>query len=190
MKFKFALLLTFLFTLNSFSQESSKTIDNQFKSVYKNSESYLEFKLIPKKEYAAIHSNVLDSIQNYKQQTKIKNALINSQKNTIAILEKEKKETNTKLNDVLKENTSFSIFGIQLSRGAYSLTLIGIIFTLMIALGYFIFKFKNSNILTVEAKDNLIDAENELNTFRKKALEREQKLRRQLQDEIIKNRNS
>ena len=37
---------------------------------------------------------------------------------------------------------------------------------------------------------DLEDVENELNTFRKKSLEKEQKLRRQLQDEIIKNRNN
>ena len=186
MKSIFTLLITLLFSINSYAQET--TIDNQFKNTYKKSESYLEFKLIPKKEYADIHANVLDSIQNYKQQAKTNNALINSQKNTIAILEKEKKETYTKLNDVLKENTSFSLFGIQLSRGTYSFTLITLIILLIIALVYFIYKFKNSNVLTVAAKDNLLDAENELSIFRKKALEREQKLRRQLQDEIIKNR--
>jgi hypothetical protein len=186
MKFKFTLILTLLFSLNSFSQESSNTIDNQFKTVYKNAESYLDFKIVPKKDYADIHNNVLDSFKKFNTELENKNTLINSQKSTIAVLEKEKKETNIKLTDVLKENTSFSIFGIQL----YSFTLFTIIIALIVALGYFIFKFNNSNVLTVAAKDSLEDAENELNIYRKKALEREQKLRRQLQDEIIKNRSN
>ncbi len=190
MKFKFTLILTLLFSLNSFSQESSNTIDNQFKTVYKNAESYLDFKIVPKKDYADIHNNVLDSFKKFNTELENKNTLINSQKSTIAVLEKEKKETNIKLTDVLKENTSFSIFGIQLSRGTYSFTLFTIIIALIVALGYFIFKFNNSNVLTVAAKDSLEDAENELNIYRKKALEREQKLRRQLQDEIIKNRSN
>jgi hypothetical protein len=45
-------------------------------------------------------------------------------------------------------------------------------------------------VLTKEAKANLQEAEEELTLFRKKSLEREQKLRRQLQDEINKNRNN
>ena len=54
---------------------------------------------------------------------------------------------------------------------------------------FFIFKFFKNNVITKEAKNNLIDVEQELDAHRKKSLEREQKLRRQLQDEINKQRN-
>mgnify|MGYP000170958708 CR=1 FL=1 len=190
MKLKLTLLFAILFSLNSFSQVSTKALDNQFRDVYKKSESYLEFKLIPKKEYAAIHDNVLDSIKNYKNLISSKDALITSKDKTIAILTKEKKDTTTKLNEAISKNTSASIFGIALSHSTYSFILITIIFLLLCFAGLFIYKFKNSNILTVEAKNNLEDVENDFNIFRKKSLEREQKLRRQLQDEIIKNRNN
>jgi hypothetical protein len=55
---------------------------------------------------------------------------------------------------------------------------------------FFMYKFSNSNLLTKEAKHNLAEVEQELSQFRKKTLEKEQKLRRQLQDEINKQRNS
>jgi hypothetical protein len=55
---------------------------------------------------------------------------------------------------------------------------------------FFMYKFSNSNLLTKEAKHNLAEVEQELSLFRKKTLENEQKLRRQLQDEINKQRNS
>ena len=61
---------------------------------------------------------------------------------------------------------------------------------MLLALTYFIFKFSKSNVLTKEAKSNLIEVEQEFEQHRKKTLEREQKLRRQLQDEINKQRNS
>ena len=60
---------------------------------------------------------------------------------------------------------------------------------LYFSLLYFIFKYKNNIFLTNAAKKQLIEVEQELANQRKKALEREQKLRRQLQDEINKQRN-
>ncbi|WP_347175207.1 hypothetical protein [Polaribacter uvawellassae] len=190
MKFTFTFLFALLFSLNSFSQENTNTIDNQFRTVYKKSNNYLEYKVILKKDYGDIHDNVLDSIKAFNKQLDAKNTLINSQKNTIAILNKEKEETATKLSEALNKENSVSLFGMQLSKGLYSFILFTIIIALLISLGYFVYKFKNSNVLTVAAKNDLEDAENELNTFRKKSLEKEQKLRRQLQDEIIKNRNN
>jgi hypothetical protein len=55
---------------------------------------------------------------------------------------------------------------------------------------YFIFKFSSSNVLTKEAQNSLLDVEQEFEQHRKKSLEREQKLRRQLQDEVNKLRSS
>lgn len=190
MKLNLTLLLTVLFSLNSFSQENTNTIDNQFRTVYKKSNNYLEYKVILKKDYGDIHNNVLDSIKSFNKQLETKNTLISTQKNTIAILKKEKEETNAKLTEALNNQNSISLFGMQLSKGLYSFIVFALIITLLISLGYFIYKFKNSNVLTVAAKNDLEDVENELNTFRKKSLEKEQKLRRQLQDEIIKNRNN
>jgi len=65
-----------------------------------------------------------------------------------------------------------------------------VIILLFILLFYFIFKFKNSNIVTQKAILDLEDVENEFAIHRKKTLEKEQKLRRALQDEINKNRTS
>lgn len=190
MKLTFTILLAILFCLNSFSQENTNSIDNQFKAVYKKSNSYLEYKVILKKDYGDIHDNVLDSLKVYNQQLNSKNTLINSQKTTINLLEKEKKETTLKLTEALNKENSVSIFGKQLSKGLYSFILFTIIIALLISLGYFIYKFNNSNLFTVAAKNELENVESEFNAFRKKSLEREQKLRRKLQDEVIKNRNN
>jgi len=51
-------------------------------------------------------------------------------------------------------------------------------------------KFKNNIYLTKKAEKNLKDVEIEYEQHRKKTLDREQKLRRTLQDEINKQRNS
>ena len=50
---------------------------------------------------------------------------------------------------------------------------------------FFIFKKGKRN--TKNAKDKLVETQNELDNLRKRSLEREQKVRRELQDEINKN---
>ena len=193
MKSSITLLIAVLFTATIFSQETTtqkNTVDTQFRTLYKNSNNYQEYKVIKKSTYGALHNNVLDSIKNFKTQINNKNALINSQKSSIAKLEKNNKEINTKLTTSINKGDSIDLFGFQLAKGTYSIILFAIILLSVIALSFFVYKFKNSSVITTEAQSNLEDVENEFNLFRKKSLEREQKLRRELQDEIIKNRNN
>ena len=193
MKSKIILLIAVLFTVNISSQETAtqkKTIDNQFRTLYKNSNNYQEYKVVKKTAYGTLHTNVLDSVKQFNALISTKNNLIRSQKTTIDALEKSNKELDTQLTTANSKVESISVLGIQLAKGTYSLILFTIILVLIAALALFIYKFKNSNIVTTEAKSNLNDVEDEFNTFRKKSLEREQKLRRELQDEINKNRNN
>ena len=61
-----------------------------------------------------------------------------------------------------------------------------IIAALIALLAIFIFRFKNSNIVTKATKNALAELENEFKEHRRIALEREQKVRRELQDELNK----
>ena len=63
-----------------------------------------------------------------------------------------------------------------------------IIGLLIIGLLFFIYKFKNSNAVTKEAKLKLAETEEEFDQHRQKKLEEQQQLRRKLQDEINKNK--
>ena len=188
------LTLLFLFvSLITFSQETTKvenTINNQFDEIYRISSSYQTYKVISKERYQKLKQNVLDSIKSSKRLISEKERLLVTEKNSInetkLLLDKTKKE----LDSSLKKENSISVLGIHLNKSTYNLILWGVITILIIALFYFIFKFSRSNVLTKEAQNSLIDVEQDFETHRKKSLEREQKLRRQLQDEINKQRNS
>jgi hypothetical protein len=94
------LIVVLLLTATSFSQETTpekNTVDNQFKALYKNSNNYQEYKVVKKKEYGLLHTNVLDSLKQFNVQLKSKATLIHSQKAIIEALEKDNKETQTKL---------------------------------------------------------------------------------------------
>ena len=79
-----------------------------------------------------------------------------------------------------------SLFGIQMSKTSYNILMWSIIAGLLTFLLVFIYKFKNSNSITKSAKIALAEVETEFEEHRRVALEREQKVRRQLQDEINK----
>ena len=166
------------------------SIDIQLQNLYKTSNNYKEYKVIEKARYRELQSNVLDSIAYFKDEITKKNTLIETHATSIDSISKINEAIDKQLKESISQIDTIRFFGTELKKSRYSLVLFMIIFFLTILLLVFIYKFKNSNVLTKRAKSNLIDVEDELSSFRKKSLEREQKLRRKLQDEILKNRNS
>ena len=188
-------LITFLILTASFSfsqeiTEEPNSIENQFDKIYRTSTSYQVYKVISKKAYQGLKVNVLDSLNSSKKIILEKERLLKEEKNTIEETKKLLSKTQLDLETANQKENSISLFGLQLSKISYNLLLWGIIILLLLGLSYFIFKFIKSNVLTKEAKNNLINVEAEFELHRKKSLVREQKLRRQLQDEINKQRNS
>jgi len=77
-----------------------------------------------------------------------------------------------------------------MTKSAYNSLLWSLIIGLILLLVLFIFKFKNSNTITKQANLLLVETEEEFDTFRARSLEREQKVRRELQDEINKHKTT
>ena len=167
----------------------SKTIEGQFYKMYRISSTYQAYKVIDKDAFIVLKNNVLDSIKKTKKAlVELKN-LLKNERETITYLNESINKTQLELENALSKEDTISFLGIPLSKLAYNLILWTIIIGLSGGLGFFIFKFFRSNVLTKQAQENLITVEEEFEAHRKKALEREQKLRRQLQDEINKHRN-
>jgi hypothetical protein len=190
MKSVFTLCLTFLIAYTAFSQTKKNTlsIKQEFDKIYRISTSYQEYKVISKLKYQNLKTKVLDSIIDLKQEIKQKNSLVKVQTDSLADSKKVIAILSGDLNQTITEKNSITLLGISMSKTAYNLLVWVIIALLLFSLLFFIYKFKKSNILTTEAKDNLQELEEEFATHKKKSLEKEQKLRRQLQDEINKQR--
>lgn len=190
MKPIYSLLIAFFISLTAFSQQKKDTltIEQQFDKIYRTSSSYQEYKVIGKTRYRALQKGVLDSLKNVQNELITKNQLIVSKNDSIQSLKQQVATLDTDLQKTNTEKDSISLFGMLISKGTYNIILWSIIIVLILVLAYFIYQFKNSHVVTSEAKANLQEVEEELATHKKKSLEREQKLRRQLQDEINKQR--
>ncbi len=191
-----ALTLVVFISLSSFAQtESSEepkpsldggTLESQFDYLYRKSSSYQEYKVVKKTSYQKIKGNVLDSLSDIKKELGDTKKIVDVQASEITNLKNDLKITNDNLSAVTKEKDNIKFLGMPMTKSAYNSLLWAIIFSLVALLLFFIFKYRSSNSITTQAQDLLADTEKEFEAYKAKALEREQKVRRELQDELNK----
>lgn len=162
------------------------SIKSQFEYVYSKSNNYNRYKVVSRDWYSKLEKNTLDSLKGAHEDITKNLAIINQQKQTINSL---KTELNTAQNDyslIKAEKDNMPFLGVEMSKSSYTGTMWAIILALLGGFAFFVYRFKNSNSLTKEAQKLLSETENEFEEHRRNALEREQKVRRQLQDELNK----
>ncbi|TPN82082.1 tRNA (guanine-N1)-methyltransferase [Aquimarina algicola] len=165
-------------------------IERQFDVVIAKSGKYQEYKVVKRVWMEKLKKNTIDTIKTLESKLNTTNQKINEQKSTISGLEESLAKTNDNLSTVTQEKDSINFFGAALTKSSYKTIMWSIIGVLVAMLSFFIFKFKNSNAVTVEAKKALAETEAEFEDHRRRALEREQKVMRKLQDEINKQRKA
>ncbi len=166
------------------------TISSQFDYVAKKSGNYradgVHYEVVKETNLYKLRKNVLDTLTAVNKKTSELKATIAEHETTISSLNKKLGETTNNLSAVTEEKDSMSFLGIAVSKGTYNTILWSIIFGLLGLMLFFMYKFRRSNVLTQEAKTALSEVEEEFEEHRRRALEREQKISRELQDEINK----
>ena len=185
-KLLITLLIFTAFTLKSNAQDSISTtnpIQQEFQELIESSNNYQEYKVVNYDDLIDLRDNTNDYIQELKDQITVGKNTADQQEDEIANLEGELKTTQQDLQKVTEEKDNIVFLGLPLTKGTYMAMMWGIVAILILALLFFIYKFKNSNSVTKEAKKRLDDTEREFDAYKKKALEKEQRLGRLLQDE-------
>ena len=180
-----------LMSVNTFSQKTKNdtlSLSKQFEQVYRRSSSYKDFKVIRKSNFQNLKKNTLDSIKIIDEKLKIE-----SQKNTrleqeISSFAKIRLEQDLELSEAILEKNTIFFVGLKLKKNTFKIIIWGIFLTLIILICYLSYKLKDGVKITSQAKKELTRVEEEFNSHKKKSLVRDQKLRRQLQDEINKQR--
>ncbi|TXD45997.1 hypothetical protein [Polaribacter sp. IC073] len=188
--FTFAALLLVSISSAQEAVNEDNSLSSQFDKIYRTSTSYQKYKVISKEKFLQLKQGVLDSLKISKNLIIEKNNLLTTEREGINKTQNLLDKTKLELETAIQKEDSISLFGLQISKTIYNFILWGLILFLLLALLYFVFKFSKNNILTKKAQNNLQDVEYEYEQHRKKTIEREQKLRRELQDEINKQRNS
>lgn len=168
---------------------NSGTIDNQFEFVIRRSNSWQDYKTVKKTWLYALKSHTMDSLKAVHKNLADTKAVVKTQADEITNLKASLSNTESTLSSTNEEKDNISLFGIQTSKASYKILMWSIAAGLLALLLFFIYKFKGSNSATREAKLKLGEVESEFEDHRRNALEREQKVRRQLQDELNKQKS-
>ncbi|AZJ32498.1 MULTISPECIES: hypothetical protein [Tenacibaculum] len=188
LKIVFIFILSQSIIAQTSSPDQPNTVENQFKELYKKSNNYQIYKVVKKNEYLRLQNSILDSIKVIKTDAAAKQVKIDEQQKSIVELQTKIDTLNKDLVTSIDKEDAISFVGIPLNKSTYNSIVWGIIFVLLAALAFFIYRFNNSNVVTKETKSLLTETEEEFEQYKKKTIEKEQKLRRQLQDEINKQR--
>lgn len=202
MKFltKVAVILLVTFSLQTTKAQTAKqaedklslnsgTIDNQFEFVIRRSNSWQDYKTVKKTWLYALKAHTMDSLKAVHKDLADTKIVVSKQEGEIANLKSSLSNTESTLKATNEEKDNISLFGIQMSKASYKILMWAVIAGLLALLLFFIYKFKGSNSATRDAKHKLDEVESEFEEHRRNALEREQKVRRQLQDELNKQKS-
>ena len=176
----------FIFTSSFSKQKDTSSIKGKFNLIYNTSSSYKEFKVIRKSRFVNLRDQVSDSVKLLNNELNLKEEKINTLEQDLNNINKVLLKNIAEKTAAIRLQNSILFFGMALDKSSYKIMVWMTFILLIVLLCYFILKYKNSYLIILAAKEDLLEAENELVKFKKKSIESDQKLRRQLQDEINK----
>lgn len=164
------------------------TIEGVFQQLIDKSGTWQNFKMLDRARLATFQRSMSDSINSVRTKLVTEKQKVQTHETTIKELNDKITELESNLNDTQNQKDSVSFFGILVSKGVYNSIMWGIVIALGGLLALYIYKYTNGNVVTKKSINDLADLQEEYENYRKAAIEREQKVRRQLQDEINKHR--
>lgn len=181
------ILFASLFLINittTFAQVSSETtIDENFQELITNSNNFKGFKVVNSEQLTALQQLTSKRIAELKAEIAAAKMASEAQEQKMTDIRSEMESMEAQLAEVSEEKDNISVLGMSFSKASYNTLMWSIIGVLVAALLFFIFRFKRSHVHTTEAQKNLAELEKEFDAYRVKALEKEQRLGRLLQDE-------
>jgi len=167
--------------------QSSLPLQAQFQVLLNQSRNQdVNFKVIRKSNVEIIQRNVVDSISKY---TKEIATLKNNSSSSVQQVQSLKDSVHTLSQSLHVEQAktdSISFIGIDFGKSTYHTLVWSIIGVLAVALFIILVSFRKAKVDAVEHQKTAEDVQNEFQIHKKKALETEQKLKRQLLDEQMK----
>lgn len=195
MRKSFLSTIILLVSFNGFSQsltlqqklQSNLDIQSQFQVLLAQSKGIdADFKAIRKSNIEIIQKNVSDSISKYTKEIASLKSNSSSSAATVTSLRDSLQATQSALNIETAKKDSIDFLGINFSKGSYHSLVWIIIGVLALALFIILASFRKAKVDAIEHQKTADEVQNEFQAYKKKAMETEQKLKRQLLDEQLK----
>lgn len=174
-------------SLSENSKSVAETVDDAFTKLLRASNTFRAYKVISQSGIQDLQSDTKRQIGALESTVTRLNAEIEDLHAEVDQSEKELKRTNSALQEAQVNKDQLSFLGIKIMKNTYQVLVTLIIVILLVLLITFIRSYQASNRGTVKAQKDLKEIQVAFDEYRQRALETQQKLGRQLQDERNKN---
>jgi hypothetical protein len=164
-------------------------IENQFNYVYQQSSDFEDYKMVKRWWITRLKQHVLDSLKQVEDRLADSRNMVNSKTKEIDSLNNLLSASNTNLATALKEKNTLRFLGISMEKAAYNSIVWTIIVGLSISFVLILLLYRRGHSITKQTKDDLTELKNEFETFRKRALEREEGIVRKYHNELMQYKN-
>ena len=179
-------ILGIALTGNSLAQDTNSglnPVEEDFTNLIQKSNDYQGYKVVDYNELITLKNKTGQYFSTLNEDIITQKNTIDQQQEEINRLKEDLEATQADLQRVNEEKDAITFLGMPFSKGSYMALMWGIVGLLVLALLFFIFRYRQSHTHTVEARNKLNTTEKEFDVYREKALEKEQRLGRLLQDE-------
>lgn len=164
-------------------------LTQQFDYVFQKSNSFQEYKVIKKEYFALLKKNSNDSVNRFKKEVEQLKLQFSAYDENLQSLKDTLATTKSTLEEMKNAQNSMNFLGISVAKSSYSMIMWGIVLLLLFLTLIILFRYKSAKTIANESLRSFEKLEEDFEDFKRKSLEKEQKLGRQLQDEINKHKN-
>lgn len=163
--------------------EQPNTLEEQFRSMKANSNSYQEYKVVRETLLNQFYNNVRDSINTTQQEIAEAQQTINAQQQEITRLQGELEEREEAVAQSEYDIEHIQVLGVDIRKQTYNYIVWGIILVLLIVLAVAMLKYKSSNKEAVKKRNEYEGLDQEFSEYKLRSREKETRLMRELQTE-------
>jgi|SRR5690625_1304167 len=174
-------ILHFVFSQNKFPVADS--IDSQFSELINSSNTFQDYKVVKIQKINSLKNEVKSSISTLEEDIDNLEKDLKNQAHQSEEYKNKLTDTQSKLEKANISKDQLSLLGMNIQKSTYTSSILILISLLFATLMVFVYKFKNAHRTTNQVKENLKSTESEFAEYKRKALETQQKLGRQIIDE-------
>ncbi|WP_165499081.1 hypothetical protein [Gramella sp. KN1008] len=179
----FILVSVFQMNAQTDSLKTETPVQDEFTKLIEESNNYQGYKVVDYDKLIGLRNTTRNYITELKEEIIVQKNTVDQQNDEIEKLKSELQSTQEDLKRVSEEKDALMFLGMPFSKGGYKAMMWGIVAVLVVILLILFFRYKSSHVATRDAKQKLNETEKEFDAYRTKALEKEQRLGRMLQDE-------
>lgn len=161
----------------------AQTLDEQFNELKENSESFKQFKVIDQQELNKFWTVTQDSINNLKERLNTIKATSEAKEATINDLKQNLKNKEERIAELETQTSTIEVFGANINKSTFIFITFFTIGALIIVLLFVLYQFKDNRRLARAKVKDYESLNEQFEEYKKDALEKQMKLRRELQTE-------